>query len=128
RFTRMLQVRFRRAMTSLATDRLKACSQALAIRVAEAGTCGMAKYALFLNRAVKFQDISGCVAWGKIPAKTVEPRDWRLEQIISNLEQEGLGFHSSSHLIANGILGGLTIFCELVVHGAIAHGHGDDTA
>src|SRR4051794_11407615 len=86
----------------------------------------MAEYAFFRNGAVEFQNILCCVARRKVPTKTVEPREGGLEQITFQFNQKGPALHSSTDLVLNGVLGGYSISCDLMEHGSIPHGHGND--
>src|SRR5437762_13701640 len=88
----------------------------------------MAEFAFFGNGAVEFQDILGCIARRKVPTKTVEPGEGRLEQITSQFNQKGPALHSSADLVLNGVLGGYSISRKLMEHGPIPHGNADDAA
>jgi hypothetical protein len=104
------------------------CGQALSVWVVKAGAGGMAEDAFFGNGAVEFQDILVCIARRKVPTKTVEPGEGRLEQITSQFDQKGPALHPSTDLISNGVLRGYSISCELMEHGPIPHGNGNDAA
>jgi len=80
RFTGMLDVGLTGAMASLASDGVEGLrSEALSIGIVETGGTCVTEYAFLRNRTIEFHDILGDVAWRKVPAKTVEPGERRLE-------------------------------------------------